>query len=63
MAMTDEEPTPDDGNGSIRASGTFAKFAYGLVSETGPLRDHNEDCAGALCRPRPTTRGTAARCS
>jgi PPM family protein phosphatase len=53
MAMTDEEPTPGDGNGSIRASGTFAKFAFGLVSETGPLRDHNEDCAGAFVSTAP----------
>ena len=47
------DPAPDEGNGSIRASGTFAKFAFGLVSETGPLRDHNEDCAGAYVSTAP----------
>jgi serine/threonine protein phosphatase PrpC len=51
--MTDDHVPPDEGNGAIRASGTFAKFAYGLVSETGPLRDHNEDCAGAFVSTAP----------
>ncbi len=47
------EEAPDEGNGSIRASGTFAKFAFGLVSESGPARDHNEDCAGAFVSTAP----------
>ena len=51
--MTDDQVPPDEGNGAIRASGTFAKFAFGLVSETGPLRDHNEDCAGAFVSTAP----------
>jgi len=51
--MTDDQKPPDEGNGAIRASGTFAKFAFGLVSETGPLRDHNEDCAGAFVSTAP----------
>ncbi|HTD50200.1 MAG TPA: protein phosphatase 2C domain-containing protein [Acidimicrobiia bacterium] len=51
--MTDEEAPPPEGNGVIRASGTFAKFAFGLVSEAGPLRDHNEDCAGAFVSTAP----------
>jgi PPM family protein phosphatase len=51
--MTDQQPVPDEGNGSLRASGTFAKFAFGLVSETGPMRDHNEDCAGAFVSTAP----------
>jgi protein phosphatase len=51
--MTDEQSMPDEGNGPIRASGTFAKFAFGLVSETGPLRDHNEDFAGAFVSTAP----------
>jgi serine/threonine protein phosphatase PrpC len=51
--MTDDETPPAEGNGAIRASGTFAKFAFGLVSETGPLRDHNEDCAGAFVSTAP----------
>ena len=51
--MTEAPEAPDEGNGPFRASGTFAKFAYGLVSETGPLRDHNEDCAGAYVSTAP----------
>jgi len=51
--MNDARPDPDEGNGPLRASGTFAKFAFGLVSETGPLRDHNEDCAGAFVSTAP----------
>jgi PPM family protein phosphatase len=51
--MTDDTAAPDDGNGSLRAAGTFAKFAFGLVSETGPLRDHNEDFAGTFVSTAP----------
>jgi len=51
--MSDEEAPPGQGNGAIRQSGTFAKFAFGLVSETGPLRDHNEDCAGVFVSTAP----------
>jgi protein phosphatase len=51
--MTDDRAAPDEGNGPLRAAGTFAKFAFGLVSETGPLRDHNEDCAGSYVSTAP----------
>ena len=51
--MSDRGCEAGGGNGAIRASGTFAKFAYGLVSERGPLRDHNEDCAGAFVSTAP----------
>jgi serine/threonine protein phosphatase PrpC len=52
--MTTGDPAAaDEGNGSIRASGTFAKFAFGLLSETGPMREHNEDCAGAFVSTAP----------
>ena len=51
--MTEPAEPADAGNGSIRASGSFAKFAFGLVSEAGPLRDHNEDCGGAFVSTAP----------
>ena len=57
--MPDDRPAPEEqvaadaGNGLIRASGTFAKFAFGLVSESGPRREHNEDCAGAYVSTAP----------
>ena len=53
MTDRDREGEHDAGNGAIRASGTFAKFAFGLVSASGPLRDHNEDCAGAFVSTAP----------
>jgi serine/threonine protein phosphatase PrpC len=51
--MTDDHEAQDEGNGPLRGSGTFAKFAFGFVSETGPLRDHNEDCTGAFVSTVP----------
>src|SRR5579862_2669640 len=51
--MPADDTPVDEGNGSLRASGTFAKFAFGLVSESGPMRDQNEDCAGAFVSTTP----------
>jgi PPM family protein phosphatase len=47
------EPEPSDaGNGTIRAGGVMAKFSWGIVSDPGPFRDHNEDFVAARV---PTT--------
>ena len=52
MTIGDSELS-EEGNGPLRASGTFAKFAFGLASESGAHRDHNEDCAGAYVSTAP----------
>jgi protein phosphatase len=39
------------GNGSLRDNGATAVLEWGLCSESGPVRGHNEDCAGALVAP------------
>ena len=52
MTNGDSESS-EEGNGPLRASGTFAKFAFGLASESGSHREHNEDCAGAYVSTAP----------
>ena len=53
VAVTDdsgratEGETVSVGNGTIRAGGTVGAVAWGLCSEPGPVRTHNEDFAGA----------------
>jgi PPM family protein phosphatase len=58
-AMTDAEPPteppiepPTEGNGHLDAHAVLAKVAWGLCSEPGDVRPHNEDFAGAYS---PTT--------
>ena len=42
---------------------SMGKFSWGVVSDPGPFRDHNEDFVAAPCAHHdPTTRGTAGRC-
>jgi PPM family protein phosphatase len=43
---------PEEGNGRIEAHAVLAKLAWGLVSDPGKVREHNEDFAGAFV---PTT--------
>ena len=43
----------DTGNGRIEAHGVLAKLAWGLLSEPGDVRPHNEDCAGAFAPTIP----------
>lgn len=43
---------PEEGNGRIEAHAVLAKLAWGLVSDPGKVREHNEDFAGAFA---PTT--------
>lgn len=40
------------GNGPLRAGAVLAKLSWGLRSDPGPRRDHNEDFAGVYA---PTT--------
>jgi serine/threonine protein phosphatase PrpC len=40
------------GNGELRAGAVLSKLSWGLVSDPGPSRSHNEDFAGAYA---PTT--------
>jgi protein phosphatase len=48
------EPEPSEtGNGSLRAGAVMAKFSWGMVSEPGPHRDHNEDFVGARVLTTP----------
>lgn len=42
----------DSGNGRLREGAVLATLAWGLCSDPGPHRDHNEDFAGAFA---PTT--------
>lgn len=48
--MSDEESA--EGNGHIEAHAVLAKLAWGLVSDPGKVRPHNEDFAAAFA---PTT--------
>ena len=54
MAVTDdarrttEGATSPTGNGSLRAGGIAGGAAWGLCSEAGPVRGHNEDFASAF---------------
>lgn len=53
MAVTDDAPDTTDGstatgNGSLQAAGTAGRLSWGLCSQAGPVRAHNEDFAGAL---------------
>ena len=63
MAVTDESfrsdaRTPDTGgNGSLLAGATTGDLDWGLCSETGPRREHNEDFAGASVPDDPTAPG------
>jgi protein phosphatase len=48
------EPEPEvSGNGTIRSGAVMAKFSWGMVSEPGPYRDHNEDFVGARVLTTP----------
>ena len=48
------EPEPSEtGNGTIRAGAVMAKFSWGIVSDPGPFRDHNEDFVAARVLTTP----------
>jgi protein phosphatase len=48
------EPEPDQsGNGTIRAGAVMAKFSWGILSEPGPYREHNEDFVAARVLTTP----------
>ena len=48
------EPTPaEPGNGTIRAGAVMGKFSWGMVSDPGPFRDHNEDFVAARVLTTP----------
>ena len=48
------EPTPaEPGNGTIRAGAVMGKFSWGIVSDPGPFRDHNEDFVAARVLTTP----------
>jgi protein phosphatase len=48
----DGDPDPAAGNGRLRAGAVLAKLAWGLSSDPGGVRDHNEDFAAVHA---PTT--------
>jgi protein phosphatase len=41
------------GNGHLREGAVLAKLSWGLVSDAGPARDHNEDFGGAFAPTIP----------
>ncbi|HKA03805.1 MAG TPA: protein phosphatase 2C domain-containing protein, partial [Acidimicrobiales bacterium] len=41
------------GNGTLRSGAVLAKLSWGLRSDPGPYRDHNEDFAGAFAPTIP----------
>jgi serine/threonine protein phosphatase PrpC len=43
---------PAEGNGHLRSGAVLAKFRWGLCSDSGPTREHNEDFAAVFA---PTT--------
>jgi len=45
MADPEAEPPAPSGNGRLQAGNVLAKFAWGLCSDPGPTREHNEDYA------------------
>ena len=48
------EPEPAEaGNGTIRAGAVMGKFSWGIVSDPGPFRDHNEDFVAARVLTTP----------
>ncbi len=48
-----EPPPVEPGNGTIRAGAVMAKFSWGVVSDPGPFRDHNEDFVAARVLTTP----------
>jgi serine/threonine protein phosphatase PrpC len=50
--VAEPEP-PETGNGTIRAGAVMAKFSWGIVSDPGPFRDHNEDFVAARVLTTP----------
>ena len=50
--MAEPEP-PEAGNGTIRAGAVMGKFSWGVVSDPGPFRDHNEDFVAARVLTTP----------
>jgi protein phosphatase len=62
--VTDDAPDTTDGttaigNGSLHASGVAGRLSWGLCSQAGPVRAHNEDFAGALVPAEGTAPGRA----
>ena len=53
MSTTDDRPTSDEGNGTLRADAVLSKLSYAFRSEPGPVRDSNEDYAGAFVLTTP----------
>jgi serine/threonine protein phosphatase PrpC len=49
----DSGDSGDSGNGRIDQSAVLAKLSYGLCSDPGPTRHHNEDFAGAYALNTP----------
>ena len=41
------------GNGSLRSGAILSKLSWGMRSESGPIREHNEDFAGAYAPTVP----------
>jgi PPM family protein phosphatase len=50
--VAEPEP-PEAGNGTIRAGAVMGKFSWGVVSDPGPFRDHNEDFVAARVLTTP----------
>ena len=50
--MAEPEPA-ESGNGTLRSGAVMAKFSWGMVSEPGPHRDHNEDFVAARVLTTP----------
>ncbi len=48
-----EPERSEAGNGTIRAGAVMGKFSWGMVSEPGPFRDHNEDFVAARVLTTP----------
>jgi serine/threonine protein phosphatase PrpC len=49
----DADPSPPEGNGTLRAGGVLAKLSWALHSVPGDVRPHNEDFAGAYAPTIP----------
>jgi len=48
-----DDDTPTEGNGRLENHAVLAKLAWGLVSDPGKVRPHNEDFAGAAAPTVP----------
>ncbi|HEY6318786.1 MAG TPA: protein phosphatase 2C domain-containing protein [Acidimicrobiia bacterium] len=53
MTTTDDHTPTDEGNGTLRGDGVLSKLSYAFRSEPGPVRETNEDYAGAFALTTP----------